>query len=145
MKEKFNSEWRILVEETPSLTKHDWRSAEKFWEVRDSNSWIQKWMDSIARDASFLMSIHDFETWPTVWLCRRSSLKARSEVKKFRQNLARGDTSSESMKQTREVVYEHYARAMNNIESLTGRITDRVKSRRNLLTLADYRFPYFKA
>ncbi|KAJ6016538.1 hypothetical protein N7540_011129 [Penicillium herquei] len=122
MSENPSSGWQILVEEPPSYTKHDWRSAKKFWEARDSKTWVKRWMDSVSRDAYFLLSMYEFKSWRSLQSCQRSSLQARSEVKRIRRNLNHEKTISESIGQTQEVIYGHYAKTMNDIESLTGKI-----------------------
>lgn len=103
-----------------TLTRSDWRSAERFWEFKESWSYFRKLREAFRIDHALVKSHH--------WLTSPQDLKYRKyilsqamhNVKAFRRQIKGGELTFETISERRTSVYGRYAYAMNGLESWTS-------------------------
>ncbi|OKP09347.1 hypothetical protein PENSUB_5303 [Penicillium subrubescens] len=113
--------YRTHSSEPPQYIKHDWQSAERFWDMRGSWTFFRKLREAFHIDQAFLKSRH-WLTSPQELQYRKYILsQAMTNVKKLRRQITRGDLSFEVINKRRPSVYGAYAQAMNETENWMGR------------------------
>ncbi|KAJ5982430.1 hypothetical protein N7451_012530 [Penicillium sp. IBT 35674x] len=111
---------KLLIPEILDRDRHDWRSAEEYWEAREQQSWIRRLAGSIRRDVAFMSSADWLQSRRPVLTRKSSFLQAASEVRTFRLKMKEGELSLKEIERSQKLVYERYAKAMNNVESWTN-------------------------
>ncbi|KAJ5522897.1 hypothetical protein N7513_003247 [Penicillium frequentans] len=109
-----------LMPEILDRDRHDWRSAEEYWEAREQQPWIRRLAGSIRRDVAFMSSGDWLQSRRPVLTRKTSFLQAASEVRTFRRKMKKGELSPKEIEGSQKSVYAHYAKAMNTVESWTN-------------------------
>lgn len=94
-----------------------WKSAESFWNTRESWSFLRTLKEAFYLHKAIFKSPHSARD---LRYCKYLFYQALFLTKSFRREIKRSVARTEILELDREAVYGLYARAMNDLENWTG-------------------------